>query len=86
MEEINLINSLENNKNLSIVILLSNNIFNYTNIMSENKSSFFFLALTIPEGRYNETYLNNLTDLSDLVFSSINASATFYKFQNRHTH
>lgn len=54
--------------------------------MSENKSSFFFLALTIPEGRYNETYLNNLTDLSDLVFSSINASDTFYKFQNRHTH
>jgi hypothetical protein len=48
----------------------------------ENKNSFFFLTLTIPEARKNKIYLDKLNDLSDLVFSSINASNTFYKFES----
>ena len=49
----------------------------------ENKNSFFFLQLTIPPDKCHDTYLDNLTDLSDLVFSAINASATFFKFESK---
>jgi len=50
--------------------------------MTENKNSFFFLTLTIPEEKNNEIYLDKINDFSDLVFSSMGVTNTIYKFQN----
>lgn len=41
--------------------------------------------MPIEKGKNNEEYLEKLNDLTDLVFSSINASSIFYKFKNIET-